>query len=78
MYWKKLLKWSSKSKLEETIKFLEGSITNIRTKKIQDLELDYKWRTDPLLCALDATVPITISSKKFIYVIKTIYWLQLS
>ena len=66
MYWKKLLKWSSKSKLEDNIKFIEGSLTNIRTKKIQDLELDYKWRTDPLLCALDATVPITISSKNFI------------
>ena len=66
MYWKKLLKWSSKSKLEDNIKFIEGSLTNIRTKKIQDLELDYKWRTDPLLCALDATVPITISLKNFI------------
>ena len=66
MYWKKLLKWSSESKLEDNIKFIEGSITNIRPKKIQDLELDYKWRTDPLLCALDATMPITISSKNFI------------
>ncbi len=67
MYWKKLLKWSPKSKLkQDQFKFIEGSITNIRTKKVDDLELDYIWRTDPLLCALDATVPIEISIKHFI------------
>tara|TARA_B100000686_G_scaffold226610_1_gene233902 strand:+ start:4783 stop:5358 length:576 start_codon:yes stop_codon:yes gene_type:complete len=67
MYWKKLLKWSPKSKLKQNqFKFIEGSITNIRTKKVDDLELDYIWRTDPLLCALDATVPIEISIKHFI------------
>ncbi len=67
MYWKKLLKLSPQNKLKKNdFKFIEGSITNIRTKKPDDLELDYTWRTDPLLCALDATVPIDISMKSFI------------
>ena len=67
MYWKKLLKWPSKSKLDKSnFKFIEGCLTNIRTKAIEDLDLDYDWRTDPILCALDATVPINISLNHFI------------
>ena len=38
---------------------------NLRNKKIEDAELDYEWRVDPELSALDATVPINISLREF-------------
>ena len=67
MYWKKLLKWPSQNKLDKNnFKFIEGCSTNIRTKTIQDLTLDFTWRIDPVLCALDATVPINIPLNHFI------------
>jgi len=38
----------------------------LRSKKIEDAEQDYEWRTDPELSALDATVPINISLREYI------------
>lgn len=65
MYWKKLLNWSKASDAEESVE-IKGSKINLRSKKIEDAEQDYEWRTDPELSALDATVPINISLREYI------------
>ena len=64
MYWKKLLNWPRATEKNKKI-FIEGKLVNLRSKKIEDAELDYKWRIDPELSALDATVPINISLREF-------------
>ena len=65
MYWKKLLNWS-KTPVSQKFILLEGSKVNLRTKKLEDAELDYEWRTDPEIAALDATVPINISFSNYL------------
>ncbi len=65
MYWKKLLNWPKTSEKSKKNIFIEGKNINLRSKKIEDAELDYKWRVDPELSALDATVPINISLREF-------------
>ena len=65
MYWKKLLNWSKAPNIEESVE-IKGSKINLRSKKIEDAEQDYEWRTDPELSALDATVPINISLREYI------------
>ncbi len=64
MYWKKLLNWPKVPEKNKNI-FIEGKKVNLRNKNIDDAELDYKWRTDPELSALDATVPINISLREY-------------
>ncbi len=65
MYWKKLLNWSKAPDIKESVE-IKGSKINLRSKKIEDAEQDYEWRTDPELSALDATVPINISLREYI------------
>ena len=60
MYWKKLLNWPKVSEKNKDV-FIEGKKINLRNKKVEDAELDYEWRVDPELSALDATVPINLS-----------------
>ena len=56
----------AKETVEKSKKILiEGKKINLRIKKVEDAELDYKWRVDPELSALDATVPINISLREF-------------
>ncbi len=57
MYCKKLLNWSKTPDNEKPVE-IEGIKINLRSKKIEDAEQDYEWRSDPELSALDATVPI--------------------
>ena len=64
MYWKKLLNWPKTAEKSKKI-LIEGKKINLRSKKVEDAELDYKWRVDPELSALDATVPINISLREF-------------
>ena len=64
MYWKKLLNWPKVSEKNKDV-FIEGKKINLRNKKVEDAELDYEWRVDPELSALDATVPINISLREF-------------
>jgi len=64
MYWKKLLNWPKTTEKSKNI-LIEGKKINLRNKKVEDAELDYKWRVDPELSALDATVPINISLREF-------------
>ena len=47
MYWKKLLNWPKTSEKSKKNIFIEGKNINLRSKKIEDAELDYKWRVDP-------------------------------
>ncbi|MEC7880935.1 MAG: GNAT family N-acetyltransferase [Chloroflexota bacterium] len=65
MYWKKLLNWSKAPDIEEPEE-IKGSKINLRSKKIEDAEQDYEWRSDQELSALDATVPINISLREYI------------
>ena len=65
MYWKKLLNWSKTPDNEKPV-VIEGIKINLRSKKIEDAEQDYEWRSDPELSALDATVPINISLREYI------------
>jgi RimJ/RimL family protein N-acetyltransferase len=65
MYWKKLLNWSKDTVQHKYIE-IEGSKIILRSKKVEDAKLDYEWRKDPELSALDATVPINITFNQFL------------
>jgi RimJ/RimL family protein N-acetyltransferase len=45
---------------------LVGHKTVLRTKSIDDAEVDYSWRIDPELAALDATRPVTLSFSEYL------------
>ncbi len=44
---------------------LRGSLVLLRSKKMEDVEQDYKWRADPEVAALDAALPLTMSFQSY-------------
>ena len=44
---------------------VEGKLVVLRTKRPQDSEADYAWRTDPELAALDATTPLAVTFREY-------------
>lgn len=45
---------------------LEGRLVILRSKVPEDAPVDYSWRADPELAALDATAPINLSLEDYI------------
>lgn len=45
---------------------VEGKLVVLRSKRMEDAEVDFRWRVDPELATLDATRPITITLKEYL------------
>ncbi len=45
---------------------LQGVRVILRDKKIEDAELDYRWRSDPELARLDAAYPLTMNYDRYL------------
>lgn len=45
---------------------LQGVRVILRDKKIEDSELDYRWRSDPELAKLDAAYPLTMNYDRYV------------
>ena len=45
---------------------LQGVRVILRNKKIEDSELDYRWRSDPELAKLDAAYPLTMNYDRYV------------
>jgi len=46
--------------------FIKGKLVALRNKLAEDAELDYSWRVDPELAALDATTPLRMTYASFL------------
>ena len=46
--------------------FIKGNLVALRNKLVEDAELDYSWRVDPELAALDATTPLRMTYADFL------------
>ena len=46
--------------------FIKGKLVALRNKLAEDAELDYSWRVDPELAALDATTPLRMTYTSFL------------
>ena len=44
---------------------IKGDSVVLRSKRIEDVDADYRWRIDPELAALDATRPVTLSFNEY-------------
>ena len=64
---KRIVDWllGSKSIIPKNRVFIKGESVILREKNIKDISDDYRWRTDPELSELDATIPIHISFDDF-------------
>lgn len=49
---------------------IRGTLTVLREKRLEDAELDYKWRIDEELSALDATSPLRMSYSSYLRLIE--------
>ena len=56
---------SERRPLVEGAVVVRGRLIALRTKRIEDAEDDYRWRVDPELAQLDATVTIRLSLDDF-------------
>ena len=63
--WKKLWPFSTGPAIKRTTIKLEGKLVVLRSKTINDVNVDYQWRTDPELAALDASTPLNMSLKEY-------------
>ena len=45
---------------------LQGVRVILRDKRLEDSELDYRWRSDPELAALDAAYPLTMNYDRYL------------
>ena len=45
---------------------LRGNRVFLRSKRLEDAELDYQWRTDPEVASLDAALPLTMSFQSYL------------
>jgi RimJ/RimL family protein N-acetyltransferase len=64
--WKKLLHWPRTKQAPTQNVRLEGNLVVLRTKVPGDAPLDYSWRADPELAALDATAPINLTLDEYV------------
>lgn len=46
-------------------KVISGTKINLREKRLDDAEMDYKWESDPELARLDATSPVTMPFSRY-------------
>ena len=49
---------------------IRGKLTVLREKRLEDAALDYEWRTDEELSALDATTPLRMSYSSYLRLIE--------
>ena len=49
---------------------IKGKLTVLRKKRLEDAALDYEWRTDEELSALDATTPLRMSYSSYLRLIE--------
>ena len=49
---------------------IRGKLTILREKRLEDAELDYKWRVDEELSALDATSPLRMSYSSYLRLVE--------
>ena len=49
---------------------IKGKLTVLREKRLEDAALDYEWRTDEELSALDATTPLRMSYSSYLRLIE--------
>ncbi len=49
---------------------IRGEMTILREKRLEDAELDYAWRADEELAALDATTPLRMSYSSYVRLIE--------
>ena len=49
---------------------IRGELTILREKRLEDAVLDYEWRTDEELSALDATTPLRMSYSSYLRLIE--------
>ena len=49
---------------------IRGEMTILREKRLEDAELDYAWRIDEELAALDATTPLRMSYSSYVRLIE--------
>ena len=63
--WKKLWPFLKDPATDTRNIRVEGEKVVLRSKTMEDAELDYQWRVDPELAALDATRPITITFREY-------------
>ena len=69
MRWKlfrKAFPWSKDERKELPEVNIEGKLTRIREKRVEDIPDEYAWRVDEELSRLDATRPLTMSYDDFL------------
>ena len=49
---------------------IRGSLVLLRSKRLEDAEADYKWRTDPEVAALDAALPLTMGFQSYLRIFR--------
>ncbi len=49
---------------------MRGELTILREKRLEDAAMDYEWRTDEELAALDATTPLRMSYSSYLHLIE--------
>ena len=49
---------------------LRGSLVLLRSKRLEDAEADYKWRSDLEVAALDAALPLTMSFQSYLRIFR--------
>ena len=59
-----------KRRLEGASLELKGTLVLLRSKRLEDAEADYKWRTDPEVAALDAALPLTMSFQSYLRIFR--------
>lgn len=55
----------AKTPQERNLK-LWGHLTVLREKRLEDAEADFRWRTDPELAELDATLPLRLTFREYL------------
>ena len=64
--WKRLLAWpKAKTSQERNLRII-GRLTVLREKRLDDAEADFRWRIDPELAELDATVPLRLTFREYL------------
>ena len=67
------MRWSHRGP-EQKESLIKGKLIVLREKRIEDAALDYEWRTDEELSALDATTPLRMSYSSYLRLIEDEIW----
>lgn len=63
--WRRLFPWKRDEPVPAPKPRLDGELTVLRDKRLDDVDRDYEWRADPELADLDATSPIRLTLAEF-------------